>query len=139
MTSIPAAGSIVIADITGDAVVRIPTGASLLAAAEALVAHDVGVVVVGDEVRPVALISERDIVRAVAAARDLATTPATEVASSNLVWCAPDTTVEQAALRMADKHIRHLLVGDEGAVSAIVSARDLLGVYASEAVRADFD
>lgn len=139
MTSIPAAGSIVISDITGDAVVRVPTEATVLAAAEALVAHDVGVVVVGDEVRPVGLISERDIVHAVAAGRNLATTPATEVASANLVWCAPDTTVEQAALRMADKHIRHLLVGHEGAVSAIVSARDLLGVYASEAVRADFD
>ena len=139
MTGIPAAGSIVIADITGDAVVRVPSDASIFEAAEALVANGVGVVVIGDERRPAALISERDISRAVAAGRDFAATPAAEVASTNLVWCAADTTVAQAALRMTDKHIRHLVVEEAGALVGIVSARDLLGVYASEAVRVDFD
>ncbi|CAJ1506198.1 CBS domain-containing protein [[Mycobacterium] burgundiense] len=138
MTSIPAAGSILIADITGDSVVRIPADASVLEAAEALVANGVGVVVIGDEQRPTALISERDVARAVAAGRDFASTPAVEIASTTLLWCAADTTVEQAALRMTDKYIRHLLVEDAGKLVSIVSARDLLGVYASEAVRADF-
>ncbi len=126
-------GSIPISTITGDPVARVAADATLADAAKAMVAHDVGAIVVGKDAWPAALVSERDIVRAVAAGHDLATVPATDIATTKLVWCDAEATVDQVAARMMDRYIRHMLVEREGALVGIVSARDLLGVYSSEA------
>ncbi|OBF26949.1 CBS domain-containing protein [Mycobacterium sp. ACS4331] len=133
MTGVPAAGSIAVADLTGDAVVRVPSDATVAAAAAALINAEVGAVIVGAQARPTALLSERDVARVVAAGQDPTTVRAADVASTNLVWCAADATVDEVAARMTDKHIRHLLVEDGETLVGIVSARDLLGVYAADA------
>lgn len=130
--SIPA-GSIAIETLTGDAVVRVPSDATVADVARAIAANNIGAVVVGDDPRPAALLSERDVVRVVAAGQDPAAVPARDIASGNLIWCEADDTVEQAALRMTDHSIRHLLVERDGELVGIISARDLLGVYATEA------
>ncbi|MCI4676340.1 CBS domain-containing protein [Candidatus Mycolicibacterium alkanivorans] len=131
--SIPKAGSILIADLTGDAVVRVPADATVADVAKAIADHQVGAVVVGDDARPTALVTERDVVRVVASGRDPAAVRSADVASTRLVWCEADETVDQAAIRMTDHSIRHLLVERDGALAGIVSARDLLGVYATDA------
>jgi len=95
------------------------------------VAVDAGAVVVGDDVRPAALVSERDIVRVVAAGQDPATVPAADVASTRLIWCDAEATVDQVSARMMDHYIRHVLVERDGALAGIVSARDLLGAYSA--------
>jgi CBS domain-containing protein len=133
MSAIPVAGSIAVVDLAGDTVVRIPSDATVTAAAQAIVANEVGVVVVGDDARPLAVISERDIARVVAGGQDPQAVPAREVASTHLVWCCADDTVDQVAVRMTDRHIRHVLLERDGDLVGIVSARDLLGVYASDA------
>jgi CBS domain-containing protein len=133
MVNVLSAGSIRVADLIGDAVVRVPCGATLAMAAEAMAEAGIGAVVVGDEDRPVALVSERDLIRVIAAHRDPASVPAVDEASTNLVWCEASDTVEQVAVRMTDRHIRHILVDRAGVLVGIVSARDLLGVYAAEA------
>ncbi|OBB91449.1 CBS domain-containing protein [Mycobacterium sp. 852002-30065_SCH5024008] len=129
MTEISTPGSIPISTITGDPVARVPADATIADAARAMVTCDVGAVVIGDEARPGALVSERDIVRAVAAGRNLATAPVSDVASTKLVWCDAEASVDQVAARMMDRYIRHVLVERDGALVGIVSARDLLGVY----------
>ncbi|OBG98154.1 histidine kinase [Mycobacterium sp. E3251] len=129
MTEISTPGSIPISTITGDPVARVPADATIADAARAMVTCDVGAIVIGDEERPVALVSERDIVRAVAAGRNLATAAASDVASTKLVWCDAEASVDQVAARMMDRYIRHVLVERDGALAGIVSARDLLGVY----------
>ena len=131
MTVIPSAGSIPISTITGDPVARVAADANVADVAKALVAHDVGAIVVGDDERPAALVSERDIVRVIAAGRDPATVPASDVASTKLVWCAAEATADEVAVRMMDHYIRHILVERDGALVGIVSARDLLGVYSA--------
>ncbi|BBY96885.1 CBS domain-containing protein [Mycolicibacterium fallax] len=133
MTGIPTAGSIVVADLIGDAVVRIPAAASVAEAAKAIVDKGVGVLVVGDEARPTAVLSERDVVRVVAAGDDPSTVRAADIATNKLVWCEAEDSVAKAATRMTDRYIRHILVERAGALAGIVSARDLLGVYASDA------
>jgi len=130
---VPAAGSIAVADLIGSSVVRIPTEATVAQAAQAIIKAGVGAVVVGDGDRPTGLLSERDIALVVASGRNPVAVAAVEVASTDLVWCEAGDTVAKAALRMTDRHIRHLLVEDDGALVGIVSARDLLGVYASDA------
>jgi CBS domain-containing protein len=138
MTDITSAGLTPISTITGDPVARVPADATVADAAKAMVAHDVGAIVVGHEERPVALLSERDIVRVVAAGQDPASVPAADVASTKLVWCGADATVNQVAARMMDRYIRHVLVEHHGALVGIVSARDLLGVFSGD-TDLDFD
>jgi CBS domain-containing protein len=128
MTDISSPGLTPISTITGDPVARVPADATVADVAKAMVAHDVGAIVVGHEERPAALLSERDIVRVVAAGKDPATVPAAEIASTKLVWCGAEATVNQVAARMMDRYIRHVLVEHDGALVGIVSARDLLGV-----------
>jgi len=119
-------------------VARVAADATVADVARALVTAGVGAVVVGDDVRPVALVSERDVVRVVAAGKNPGAVPAVEVASTKLVWCDGEATVDQVAVRMMDHYIRHVLVERDGALAGIVSARDLLGVYSASA-DLDFD
>ncbi len=134
MSEITPAGSYAVAMLTGDSVVRVPADASLADVARALADGELGAVVVGDDARPAALVSERDIVRAVAAGRDPAQVKALDVASTELVWCDVESSVDEVAGKMMDRYIRHVLVEEEdGTLVGIVSARDLLGVYAGDA------
>lgn len=128
---VPAA-AIAIETLIGDRVVRVAADATVADVAKAIADNNIGAVVVGDEERPGALVSERDVVRVVAGGRDPASVPARDIASTALVWCEADDTVEEAAIRMTDREIRHLLVERDGALAGIVSSRDLLGVYATE-------
>ena len=133
MTDISVPGSIPISSVTGEPVARVAANATVAAVARAIVARDVGAIVVGDDGQPTALVSERDIVRVVAAGQDPATVPAADIASTKLVWCDAEATVDEVAVRMMDRYIRHILVERDGVLARIVSARDLLGVYSAEA------
>ncbi|MDY6996059.1 MAG: CBS domain-containing protein [Actinomycetota bacterium] len=136
MTRIPLVGSTPVSTLTGDPVARVAADATVAEAARVLVSRDVGVVIVGDDDKPAAVLSERDVVRLVAAGKDPAAVAATEVASSKLVWSGADDTVDEVANRMMEHYIRHILVERDGALIGVVSARDLLGAYSSEAADA---
>ena len=138
MTDITSAGLTPISTNTGDPVARVPADATVADVAAAMVANDVGAIVVGHEERPAALLSERDVVRVVASGKDPAAVPAADVASTKLVWCGAEATVNQVAARMMDRYIRHVLVEHDGALVGIVSARDLLGVLSGDPDQ-DFD
>lgn len=133
MTRIPLAGSTPVSTLTGDPVARVAADASIADVARALVSRDVGMVVVGHEARPAAVLSERDVVRVVAAGDDPAAVRACDVASTKLVWSGAEDTVDEVANQMMEHYIRHILVEKDGALVGVVSARDLLGVYSSEA------
>ena len=132
MSDISSAGSTPVSALTGDPVVRVAADATLVDVAEAIVASEVGAVVVGDDERPAALVSERDIVRVVATGQSAASVRAVDVASTELVWCDVEATVDEVAAQMMDRYIRHVLVEEDGTLVGIVSARDLLGVYGAD-------
>ncbi len=136
MTRIPSVGSTPVSTLTGDPVARVAGNATVADAARELVSRDVGVVIVGDDEKPAAVLSERDVVRIVAAGKDPATITAAEVASTKLVWSSADDTVNEVANRMMEHYIRHILVEEDGALIGVVSARDLLGAYSAEAAEA---
>ena len=129
--SVPAAAT-AIDTLIGGGVVRVATDASVADVAKAIADKNIGAVIVGDEERPTALVSGRDVVRVVAGGRDPGAVLARDIASTSLVWCEADDTVEEAAIRMTDREIRHLLVERDGELAGIVSSRDLLGVYATD-------
>ncbi len=114
---------------TTDAVITVLPDAPLLAVAQELVVDQIGLVVLGTMEAVVGVLSERDVVRAVAEGLDPVTTPARDVASTKIVWCDSSATVREVAERMMEEYVRHVLLEDGGRLVGIVSARDLLGAY----------
>jgi CBS domain-containing protein len=102
---------------------------TLQQAAEALVADDVGLLVVGTADQVEGVVSERDLVRAVALGHDPRTTLVRDVATRRLVWCDSTATVAEVGELMMEQYVRHVLVEDAEKLVGVVSARDLLGAY----------
>ena len=113
-----------------DDLISIEPEATLRQVAQRLSAEGVGALVVTDGERVIGIISERDVVRAVAAGKDLDATTAAELGTPRVVTCREDTTVPEAARLMMEHYVRHLLVEDPTGPIGMVSARDLLGAYA---------
>jgi CBS domain-containing protein len=121
-----------ISTLTGDALVEIAPDASLQDVASLLVEADVGALVVTGDGGPAGIVSERDVVRAAAAGRDLASIPCSTVAATDLVRCDDHATAGEVATLMMERWVRHVLVDRDGATVGIVSARDLLGVVSGD-------
>lgn len=131
MTDVMDAGSMPIRPLVAEEVARIAPDANLVDVAGLLAAAEVGALIVGDGKVVQGVVSERDLVRAVAAGRDLATTRAIDVAQTTLVWCEATSSVADVAEEMMEQYVRHVLVEEGGALVGVVSARDLLGAYAT--------
>ena len=122
-----------------DIIVRVAPNATVLDAVDALAASDVGVVAIMERGKVLGVLSERDVVGAVAQRQPLDATPAIDVASKDLAWCDAGATVTDVANEMSERFIRHVLVERQGKLVGIVSGRDLLGFYASEDAELEFD
>jgi CBS domain-containing protein len=116
---------------TGDVVATIAGDASIRQVAEELVADEVGLLVVGSVDHVDGVVSERDVVRAIALGMNPETTPVSELATTRLVWCDATATVDEVAEQMMEQYVRHVLVEEDGRLVGVVSARDLLGAYAA--------
>jgi CBS domain-containing protein len=125
-------GSDKVSLLIGAPVATVRPDATLYQVADTMQASCVGALVVSAGRGPVAgVVSERDIVRALAERRDPATTRAADIASTSLVWCDVGATMFEVAQEMMDCYVRHVLVESRGRLVGIVSARDILGAYAS--------
>jgi CBS domain-containing protein len=85
-------------------------------------------VVDGDDL--VGIVTERDVLKAVAQGLELHETRIRQVMSKDIVTVAPGTSLREAAKVMAERWIRHLPVLDEGRLVGVISQRDLAGVLA---------
>jgi CBS domain-containing protein len=137
MTPTTTAATLPVSSLIGAPVADIRPDASLVDVALGLQVAGVGALVVRDGEQPAGIVSERDLVGAIVAGRDLTSTRAREIAQDALVWCDAEATVAEVAIEMLDNYVRHVLVEDDGRLVGVVSARDLLGVYATDT--ADFD
>lgn len=131
MAEMTTVGSMPVSMLVGDGVLRVAPDATLEDVAAALTAADIGVLAVVDGAAVVGIVSERDLAHAVAAHRDLRATRAAEIAQSPLISCDAIATVAEVATEMMEHWVRHVVVEQDGEVVGIVSARDLLGAYAS--------
>jgi CBS domain-containing protein len=132
MTTEVSPGSERVSLLIGAPVYTVAPDASLLDVADAMVASSVGALVVSEHRgSAVGIVSERDLVRALAERRDPAATRTRDIASTTLVWCDAEATMAEVAEEMMDCYVRHVLVEDRGRLVGIVSARDLLGAYAA--------
>jgi CBS domain-containing protein len=139
MTDITEAGHLPVASFVGDNVVRISPRATLYEIVDALADAEVGALVVGDGDSVDAVVTERDVVRALAGRRDPATTLAADIGHTKLIWCDSTASVVEVAMVMMAHYVRHILLENDGKLIGIVSARDLLGVYAADDPAPDDD
>jgi CBS domain-containing protein len=107
--------------------VTIAPSATIRQAAEVFTREKIGLLVVASSVSPVkaqAVISERDVVRAVATGTSL-TGPLDSIATKKLISVRRSDRPSKAVRLMMDNGIRHLLVeNDDGTLFGVLSIRD---------------
>lgn len=118
-----------VARIMATSVATIDASATWADALSELAANGIGAVLLVDDNDRVGLVSERDLIDALAdGPTDLTSRQIGEIATFDLIWADPDDTIAQAGAVMMDAEIRHLPVGEGREVLGIVSARDVLAV-----------
>jgi CBS domain-containing protein len=103
-------------------------------AARAMKEEDVGSLPIVDGDRLTGILTDRDIVvRAVAAGKDLESTAAGEIASSDLVTVDPDQGVDEALRLMAQHQVRRLPVCEEdGRLVGVLAQADVARAVGDE-------
>ena len=87
----------------------------------------IGTIVLMDGDRLAGIISERDIVRAMADAADMAAVrPARDYMTRRMLTCAPDDSTDTLMAMMTEKRVRHLPVLEDGKLAGIVSIGDVV-------------
>ena len=109
----------------GTTVHTIRPDATVCDAVEHMNHHAVGSVVVASS-EVVGIFTERDVLtRVVAAGRDPARTPVSEVMSSRLVWVRLDDDVRDVMKRMTRERKRHMPVLVDGTLAGMISIGDV--------------
>ena len=114
--------------LTAEVVTLAPV-ASVRDAAQKLADAGVGVLLIGTVDDVTAVVSERDIVSAVAQGLDLDSTPAAHLGSTELFWIDADDTIGDAAEEMMEDYVRHVLVRDDQGLVGMLSMRDVVSAY----------
>jgi CBS domain-containing protein len=96
----------------------------------------VGALIVCDEDRVVGVVSERDVVRAVARGGAAALErPVSDIMTAEVVFAAPSESVAILMGRMTDRRIRHLPVLREGRLAGVISIGDVVKCQIAEATQ----
>jgi CBS domain-containing protein len=118
-------------------VLTIGPGHTLRQAAGLMAARRVGSAVVHDpEQSGVGILTERDILLALAAGLDPDTELAGDHLTSDLVYAAPTWDLHEAASAMVRGGFRHLVVLDGSEVVGMLSVRDIVAEWSRERHRA---
>jgi CBS domain-containing protein len=111
----------------GDAVFTAAPDETLGALAAMLNARRVGALVVLDQDRVVGIVSERDVIRAVAEAGGGALSrPVADFMTKDVIFAEPADRVDEVLGKMTDRRIRHLPVCKDERLVGIVSIGDLV-------------
>jgi signal-transduction protein with cAMP-binding, CBS, and nucleotidyltransferase domain len=99
---------------------------TLRSLAAVLTELDVGVAVVGGVDGRAAIVSERDVVRALAQGAEPDEVWVADVMTDDMVIADPNEPLVDVGARMCEQSVRHVTVVDNGLVVGVVSARDVL-------------
>ncbi|HSP39316.1 MAG TPA: DUF1918 domain-containing protein [Frankiaceae bacterium] len=105
---------------------RIDGSATLRVAADVLARSAVGAVVVQEPGSPPALLSQGDVLAALAGGADPDVVWVADIVSSATVWAARDEGLGRAAESMRDARVRHVLVRDRTGLVGIAGLTDVL-------------
>jgi len=114
-------------------VVTVGSGHTLQQASHVMTDKNIGsVVIVDPDSNGPGILTERDIVRAVAGGVDLRTATTSDYLTSDATYAAPDWTLEDASEAMRRGGFRHLVVVEGGEVLGMLSMRDIVRAWAPE-------
>ena len=116
-----------------DVILSVGPGHTLHEAASVMWERQVGAAVVIDpEAQGPGVITERDILRSVAAGQDPDAERVADHLTADLTFARPDWSLEQAAATMIRGGFRHLVVVDGSELAGILSMRDIVRVWSGE-------
>lgn len=108
-------------------------GHTLREVARLMAGRHVGAAVVIDPDDPgPGIVTERDILLSVAAGEDPDAELVAEHLTRDVVFAAPDWSLEEAAAAMVHGGFRHLIVLDRGEVAGILSVRDIVRCWTGD-------
>ena len=120
-------------DIMQKNVITIDHDKTALEAAEMLKEKEISFLVIIKDNKPSGIVSERDIVRKIAA-EDLTASSIKleEIMSKKYKWVEPNTEIEFAVQKMINNNIRRLLVLENGNLVGVITQTDLAEVLRSK-------
>jgi CBS domain-containing protein len=122
-------------DGMSDVVLTIGPSHTLQEAARLMADRNVGAAVVVDPESPgPGIVTERDILRSVAAGEDPAAELVQNHLTDELISASPDWSLEQAADTMVTHGFRHLLVVDGSELRGVLSMRDIVRCWVTSGV-----
>ena len=125
-------------DAMSKVILTIGPGHTLRRAAEQMAKRNVGAAVVLDpDSAGHGILTERDILHAIAQGQDVDSEMVGDHQSADLVFAAPDWSLEQAAVAMVRGGFRHLVVVDHGEPSGIISVRDIVRCWTDDGAICD--
>jgi CBS domain-containing protein len=113
-------------DLMTSNVVTINPGTSVVDAAKVMIREEKGPLPIVERDRPVAIVTDRDLVaHVVAEGRDPTSTTVDDVSSKDLVTIRPDQDVDQARQLMAQHQLDRVLVVEKNRLVGIISEADI--------------
>ena len=83
------------------------------------------------------ILTERDILDAIGAGQDPATERVRDHLTADIVFAAPDWSLEEAAVAMVRGRFRHLVVTESGEIAGILSVRDIVRCWTDDGAICD--
>ena len=119
-------------------VLSVGPGHTVREAARLMAERRVGAAVVVDpEASGIGIFTERDLLDSLAAGQDPDSERVGDHLTSNLVYAAPDWSLEEASVAMVRGGFRHLVVLEGGEVVGIVSMRDVVRCWTEDGAICD--
>jgi len=119
-------------------VLTVGPGHTLRDAARLMAQRRVGAAVVLDPDSPgLGIITERDLLEALGRGQDADTERVAEHLTSDIVFAAPDWSLEEAAVAMVRGGFRHLVVTDGSEVAGLLSMRDIVRCWTDDGAICD--
>jgi CBS domain-containing protein len=116
-----------------EVVLTVGPGHTLREAARAMTERGVGAAVVVDPEAPgPGVITERDILRSIAAGESPDEEIVADHLTTQLTFASPDWSLEQAATAMVRGGFRHLVVVDRGELRGMLSMRDIVRCWTTD-------
>jgi CBS domain-containing protein len=114
-------------------VLTVGPGHTLRDAARLMSEREVGAAVVNDpDANGPGILTERDILQSVGAGEDPDRELVAEHLTRDVVYAAPDWSLEEAAAAMVRGRFRHLIVIDAGETVGILSVRDVVRCWTDD-------
>jgi CBS domain-containing protein len=124
-------GAVQVRDVMTEATVSDSATDTLRSAAERMWRQQTGSLLVLDHGRLPGILTERDLLQAVALGADPAVATVDEAMTMEVFTVPPDMPLVEAAREMATRWIRHLPVEENEQLVGMVSMRDVTGIFAA--------